>query len=71
MIRQKDTFGVVAYITNCLSEYEINIAFMRLYRESKGEAAYTIIETDNDIPQNLVQKIKQRQEISSAMVIKI
>jgi len=71
LIRQRDTFGVVAFITSCLSEYEINIAFMRLYRESKGEAAYTIIETDNDIPPELVQKIKQRQEISSAMVIKI
>ncbi len=71
LIRQQDTFGVVAYITSCLSEYQINIAFMRLYRESKGEAAYTIIETDNDIPPELVQKIKQRQEISSAMVVKI
>lgn len=71
LIRQKDTFGVVAFITSCLSEYEINIAFMRLYRESKGEAAYTIIETDNDIPPELVQKIKRRQEISSAMVVKI
>ncbi len=71
LIRQKDTFGVVAYITSCLSEYEINIAFMRLYRESKGETAYTIIETDNEIPPELVEKIKQRREISSAMVIKI
>lgn len=71
LIRQKDTFGVVAYITSCLSEYEINIAFMRLYRESKGETAYTIIETDNDIPPELVVKIKQRREILSAMVIKI
>lgn len=71
LIRQRDTFGVVAYITSCLSEYEINIAFMRLYRESKGEAAYTIIETDNDIPPELVQKIKLHREISSAMVIKI
>ncbi len=71
LIRQRDTFGVVAYITSCLSEYQINIAFMRLYRESKGETAYTIIETDNDIPPELLKKIEQRPEISSAMVIKI
>jgi L-serine dehydratase, iron-sulfur-dependent, beta subunit len=71
LIKQQDTFGVVAYITNCLSEYEINIAFMRLYRESKGENAYTIIETDSDIPPQLVDKIKRRQEIYEAMVIKL
>ncbi len=71
LIKQRDTFGVVAYITKCLSDYEINIAFMRLYRENKGENAYTIIETDNDIPQELVDKIQQHQEIHSAMVIKL
>lgn len=69
LIRQRDTFGVVAYITGCLSEYKINIAFMRLYRESRGETAYTIIETDGDIPQQLVRKIEQRAEISSVRVI--
>ena len=71
LIRQLDTFGVVAYITSCLSEYKVNIAFMRLYRENKGEAAYTIIETDNDIPPELLCKIEQGRDISSAMVIKI
>lgn len=71
LIKQRDTFGVVAYITKCLSEYEINIAFMRLYRESKGENAYTIIETDNDIPPELVGQIKQHHEIYEAMVIKL
>lgn len=71
LIRQRDTFGVVAYITSCLSEYQVNIAFMRLYRESRGEAAYTIIETDNDIPPELLRKIEQCREITSAMVIKL
>jgi L-serine dehydratase len=71
LIRQRDTFGVIAYITSCLSEYKVNIAFMSLYRESKGEAAYTVIETDNGIPPELLSKIKQCKEIASAMVIKI
>lgn len=71
LIRQRDTFGVVAYITGCLGEYKINIAFMRLYRESRGETAYTIIETDGDIPQPLVRKIEQHPEISRVRVIEI
>jgi len=71
LIRQRDIFGVVAYITSCLSEYRVNIAFMRLYRENKGEAAYTIIETDNDISAELLRKIEQCKDITSAMVIKM
>lgn len=71
LIRQRDTFGIVAYITGCLSEYRINIAFMRLYRESRGETAYTIIETDSEIPQQLVRKIEQHSEISGVRVIQL
>lgn len=71
LIKQHDTFGVVASITGCLSEYQINIAFMRLYRESKGETAYTIIETDNDIPPQLAEHIKRLPEIYEAMIIKL
>ena len=43
VVVQKDAPGVVAYITKCLSELGINIAFMRLFRESKGNTAYTIV----------------------------
>ncbi len=42
--------GVVAYITKCLSDRNIDLAFMRLFRESKGEIAYTIVESDGKLP---------------------
>lgn len=71
LICQRDTSGVVAYITKCLSESGINIAFMKLYRESRGQTAYTIIETDSDIPVQVTQRVRQNQEIESAMIIKI
>lgn len=71
LIRQKDTFGVVADITSRLSAYKVNIAFMRLYRESRGETAYTIIETDNEIPSELLKDIEQCHEVYSARLIKI
>lgn len=71
LIKQRDTFGVVAYITKCLSEYRINIAFMRLYRESRGETAFTIIETDSEIPPEAVEKIRERSEIYDAVVVKL
>ena len=69
LIRQRDTSGVVAAITSALSGSGINIAFMRLYRESKGETAYTIIETDSAIPAEVVREIERHPQIHSAMVI--
>lgn len=69
LVRQKDTPGVVAHITKCLSDYKINIAFMRLYRESKGEIAYTIIEADESIDDGVITKIKENNSIETVRII--
>ena len=69
IIRQQDTPGVVAYITQALSEYGINIAFMRLYRESKGSVAYTIIETDENVDRGVREKIKEHPSIEDVKII--
>ena len=58
IVIHQDTPGVVAYITRCLSERNINIAFMRLFRESKGTTAYTIVESDGHLPEDIVESIK-------------
>lgn len=71
LIRQKDTYGVVAYITKILSEYQINIAFMRLYRENKGEIAYTIIEADQTIPKKIAEKLKELPNIETVNIISL
>ena len=46
IVIQKDRPGVVAHITKALSDRNVNIAFMRLFREGKGNIAYTIVESD-------------------------
>lgn len=71
LIRQKDTFGVVAHITKVLSEHKINIAFMRLYRESKGQIAYTIIEVDQPIPKMITSILKELPSIETVNIITI
>lgn len=71
LVRQQDRFGVVAYITKILSEHKINIAFMRMYRENKGKTAYTIIEVDGSIPEDVAAEIEQNPAIESAMLIQI
>ena len=50
IVSQTDKPGVVAHITKVLSEAGVNIAFMRLFREEKGAAAYTVVESDEKDP---------------------
>lgn len=69
MIRQLDKPGIVAYIANALSEYSINIAYMRLYRENKGENAYSIIEVDGEISPQVVERIAACPDIHEALLI--
>ena len=69
IIKQQDTPGVVAHITQALSEYNINIAFMRLYREGRGTLAYTIIETDELIDEGVQDKIRENPSILKVTII--
>lgn len=71
VIEQKDEKGVLAYITKCLSEYDINIAFTKLFREQKGEIAYTIIEADQSISEEVIQLIEKSDSIIDATLIEI
>lgn len=69
IVIQKDKPGVVAHITKCLSDYGVNIAFMRLFREAKGDAAYTIVESDERLPTNIAEDLKSNRYIRDVMVI--
>lgn len=71
LIRQLDKPGVVASITKVLSDFGINIAFMRMYRERKGETAYTIIEVDGEVSSEVEGKIEENKYVESAMLIQI
>lgn len=69
IVIQKDKPGVVAHITKCLSDYGVNIAFMRLFREVKGDTAYTIVESDERLPTNIVDDLRSNRYIQNVMVI--
>lgn len=65
----QDYPGVVARITNILAVYEINIAFMKLFRTSKGSDAMLLIETDQDIMPDITNKIMKIDGLYSCKVI--
>ena len=71
VVQHVDKKGTLAFVTTVLSAYDLNIGSLRLYRESRGKTAYTVIETDGDIPAEAVEEIRRGPEINSAMLVKI
>lgn len=68
-VTQEDKPGVVAFITKCLSDANVNIAFMRLFRRHKGDIAYTVIEFDENIPTDVLLAIRAYKHVISALLI--
>lgn len=71
IVKQLDTPGVIAHITQCLSDCGVNIAFMRLFREDKGATAFTVVESDEVIPENILDKIRQNENVRELMLIQM
>ena len=71
IVTHQDKPGVVAYITKCLSDRNVNIAFMRLFREYKGEIAYTIVESDGHLPEDIDDTIRLNQNIHEVMIVQM
>lgn len=71
IVHQMDKPGVVAHITQALAEQNVNIAFMRLFREDKGAAAYTVVESDEHIPEEVLARIRTNPHVSDLMLIQV
>lgn len=65
-----DSPGIVAKITRILAEYNINIAFMSVYRQDKGQDALMVIESDDELEVKLQEIIKNStKEIKEVYII--
>lgn len=69
IIVHQDKPGVVAHITKCLSDRNVNIAFMKLFRESKGHTAYTIVESDDRLPENITENLRENSNVHDVMIV--
>lgn len=62
IIRHIDRPGVIAEVTSLMVQFNINIAFMRVFRQSKGQDAFMIIETDNEISKKVIAEVRSLGE---------
>lgn len=63
IIRNIDRPGLVAHVTTALADHSINIARMHLYRSGRGGSAVMVVETDQRIPREEVERLAEEEDI--------
>jgi L-serine dehydratase len=71
IVKHYDRPGLVVHITQCLSRHNVNIAFMRMFREERGGRAFAIIESDEKIPPEIVSEMYLNPFIDDIMLIQV
>lgn len=69
IVTQKDVPGVINRVTSILYSANINVAFMRVFRNHKGKEATMIFEMDNKVSNELIEKIKQIELVHNVISI--
>ena len=69
IIRNEDRPGYVAEVANLLREHGVNIATMQLYRDRRGGLAVMVIESDQPIPDGMVEWLRGSPGIVRAVYL--
>lgn len=69
IVYNQDQPGYVAQVTTSLSQRNVNIATMNLYRDKRGGFAVMVIETDQKIPQEAIGMLEQLKGIRKVSYI--
>lgn len=69
IIAHKDAPGVINGVTSILYSENINVAFMRVFRQQKGHEAIMIFEMDNKVNNILIEKIKEIELVHNVISI--
>ncbi len=69
IIKHRDVPGVISKVTSLLYEESVNIAFMKVFRSTKGFKATMIFETDHEVSEETIEKIKAISYIADVRVI--
>ena len=61
----RDRPGVITQVTQILSRYEVNIAFMRVSRQNRGETAMMIMELDDQLADEVVEECREGYDVEN------
>jgi D-3-phosphoglycerate dehydrogenase len=71
ILKNEDQPGLIGRLGTLLGEASINIAGMSNGRDKPGGTAITVINIDNHIPPNVLDKVKKLQHVLDAKLIKL
>ncbi|RYL92917.1 L-serine ammonia-lyase, iron-sulfur-dependent subunit beta [Sporolactobacillus sp. Y61] len=57
LVLHLDKYGAVAEVARVIARYEMNISYMEVSRQEKGRLALMVIQTDEEINENLADEI--------------
>ena len=71
IVQQKDVAGVVSDVSTILAANSINIGIMKVGRDVRGGTAYCIIECDEYIKDDIVEKLRKVKNVLSVTAVNI
>ena len=69
LVKHKDLPGVISRVSGLISSANINIAFLKVFRLSKGKTATMVFETDTPVPDWVIEEIDALGNIENIKVI--
>lgn len=70
VVKHQDVKGALADIATALKRHDVNIATTRVFRERRGDVAYTVMETDEAIPELLIEEIRAHKAVHTVSMLK-
>lgn len=71
LINHKDKPGIVNKVSGILSEENINIAYLKVFRDKKGSNASMIFELDDLVSESIINRIKKLDSIENCVFIEM
>jgi L-serine dehydratase len=66
-----DRPGVVAHVSSILSRHEVNIAFLKVFRQLRGSEACMVIENDQTVEEYILDELRKLPDILSVTLVDI
>lgn len=63
VVHNQDRPGHVSRTTTLISEHGVNIAYMQLYRSNRGGEAVMVVECDQEVPKDVIEKLQREEGI--------
>lgn len=71
IVHQKDKPGVIAAVAKVFENDSVNISYMSVYCEDKGDDQFSIIEIDGDFDEGALEELRRQKNVLSAVYIKV